>query len=414
MSNSKTIKINTEYFNNIGSKTKKNREKKERSLMQKPIINPNSLKKQLLNRIKEHKNKEKIDKESKIASSKDLETKSNIDSSNSESSTLDITDEFYDSINYLNSLSKKHKEDGDKKKYEKAIEKKRQDISNRTLKNYNSVYSGTNSPYVETELPEELKETFISREIIPIESKSEIETNPRIKLNYKIDDTVAYGCLKGGIKPTYKALHNKTRRNYNEQQVIQQVSQPTSLSEREKRLEILKQRLKKHEEYIETQKPPIYSKIEEAIPIAIPTPVKTEESSNNPIIGPIFDNRMNILERNQQTDEICNPEPAKKFIKRTIKRKYTLGKSKIYKKVGVLIKDRNTRKTVVNAHKELKKKPINEVKNYLKKHGLIKVGSNAPNDILRKTYESAILAGDVVNNNKDTLIHNFLNDTENE
>jgi hypothetical protein len=421
MSNSKTIKINTEYFDNIGSKTKKNRDKKERSLIQKPIINPNSLKKQLLNRIKEHKNREKSDNEkdkanenSRSSSNKDLEKKSKNGSKNSNSLDVDITDEFYDSINYLNSLSKKHKEDSDKKKYEKVIEKKREEIANKTLKNYNSMYGGTSSPYVETELPEELQESFIKKEILNAE--------PSIKLNYKIDDSVAYGCLKGGIKPTYKILNNNTtRRNYNDQseryittsekeapiQIVQPVIQSSQLSEREKKLELIKQRLKKHEEYIESQKS---SKIEQP---AKDINFQEAFSSINPINPDVNYANLNIQERNENK-EVCNQEPTKKFIKRTIKRKYTLGKSKIYKKVGVLIKDKNTRKIVTNAHKELKKKPINEVKNYLKKHGLIKVGSNAPNDILRKTYESAILAGDVINNNKDTLLHNFLNDTENE
>ena len=98
---------------------------------------------------------------------------------------------------------------------------------------------------------------------------------------------------------------------------------------------------------------------------------------------------------------------TKRTTKRTIKRKYTLGRSKIQKTVAVLIKDRSTRRQVLHAQKDLKRKPIDDVKAYLREHNLIKVGSSTPNDIMRKMYESAMLAGEIKNSNVETLLHNF-------
>jgi hypothetical protein len=77
-----------------------------------------------------------------------------------------------------------------------------------------------------------------------------------------------------------------------------------------------------------------------------------------------------------------------------------------------LLKNNVTRKNVIMAHKELKQKPINDVKTYLKEHNLIKAGSNAPNYMLRELYESSVLAGQIQNNNKDTMLHNFMSEPQ--
>jgi hypothetical protein len=39
---------------------------------------------------------------------------------------------------------------------------------------------------------------------------------------------------------------------------------------------------------------------------------------------------------------------------------------------------------------------------------MMKVGSSAPTDVVRRMYEASMLTGEVTNNNKDILLHNFL------
>ena len=53
-------------------------------------------------------------------------------------------------------------------------------------------------------------------------------------------------------------------------------------------------------------------------------------------------------------------------------------------------------------------KDIMFIKNYLYEKNLIKRGSEAPNDILRKMYEDSILSGNISNSNSDNLVFNYL------
>jgi len=389
----KTIKINPELFN-LADKTRKNRERKSRPSVP-VVVKPNSLKKELLNRIKEHRTRD-------------------TESPNKPS----FSDEFHDSINYLSSLSKKHKEYADR-------EKKREILANRTVKNYQTYNtppsqpisqfyqhpSPMQTPMVNLELPEELQETYTPALIEP--------TSTPIKINtYTPAADVPYGCLKGGIKPTFRSW-NSTRKNYDSTSMLSQprlqISTPEPqvtpsllqdpINERERKLELLRMKMRKQQESQEQLQsaPNIINQLEMREPeIRVPPPDTSLLNTNIPASNEL-----------KQNIEDSIPPPDKKFIKRTIKRKYTLGKSKIHNTVSILLKDNHTRKNVLNAHKELKRTPINDIKKYLKTRGLVKVGSNAPNDVLRKTYESAMMAGEVLNKNKETLLHNFLSDTSN-
>jgi hypothetical protein len=418
MSSKKTIKINPELFNfSGGAKTQKNRERKQRQVKAQ-LVNPNAIKKQVLSRIKEHKNNENAAAHKQSAAATDKNKKPEDIGS--------FTDEFMDSINYLSSLSKERKELDSKENYERAIKEKRENFLRKTVKNpssYTSNYgnygnygnngyngiSGNPIPYVQLELPEELRENPLVRVnnfVVP-----PISVAPEIKINYPrvaVQQDVPYGCLKGGSKPTYREW--QTRKNYGGLAAPQLVPRTTfseggtnvinrppqiELSEREKRLKLLQERMKKQQELLQAEKKLMSNN---ALIQTSSTQEETERKDEEP-----KNNLQELVD-----DYIHEP---KRMIKKTIRRKYTLGKSAIKKQVGILIKDRNTRKKVLNAHKELKKKPLNDVKNYLRDHGLIKVGSNAPNDVLRKIYESSMLTGDVTNNSKDVLLHNFLSET---
>ena len=97
--------------------------------------------------------------------------------------------------------------------------------------------------------------------------------------------------------------------------------------------------------------------------------------------------------------------------KKTIRRTFHIGRSKHYSKIGVLINNKTIRDECSTKKHLLKQTPIGEVKRFLIKKGLIKTGSTAPNDVLRKMYESAnMICGDIQNHNTDILLHNYFNE----
>jgi hypothetical protein len=440
----KTIDINLDLFN-IGksSKTKKNREKKT---LIPAIISPNILKNKLLKRIKEYKNKETesfgknntinagSDSYSSREMSHDYSNSLNNASSNFKPSLVDnnynddisenvdldkYTNEFNDSINYLQGLTSQKKLNDEKAIYEKNRQKKMEELQKKTLKNYNNVSS---TPLVNLELPDSLKE-------MPL-------TN--IGVSQKNDNSPPWGVLKGGSKPTYR-LWNKTHRNvqnasYTGALSINNINSPiknTEMMERERKMAALKDKIKQKQQIHSDIRPQLDTKSDTKPVIVLPSPTLIQSPIQESVISqdmpkihdlvtstPIIQtsNIQSLTnttreKQQEQNQEITNkPVAFKRILKRTIRRKYTLGKSKIKRSVAVLLKDNKTKKKILTAYKELKREPINNVKKKLREHNLIKIGSSAPNDVVRQIYESSMLSGEINNINSDILLHNLTKD----
>lgn len=438
-SNKKTIQINPDLFKlpGSGNKTRKNREKKELSLT--PIVSPNKLKTKLLKRIQDFK-------KSEIKGSSNSKTKST-----SSANKTEPVDEFYNAVDFLQ-----------KKKKDVERGKAQQTLNTKTLKNYssspslqntnqisNSEYipllsNITSSPIVDLDLPFDLREPTPLK---PANVFTPLDNNV-LNMKYKPADDVPYGCLKGGTKPSYRSWI-QTRKNYDsytgqpqaQTQMINNVRPPTPPkrntfdsseaknlvtstsvnSDREKRLEQIKNKLKNIQEKENGSKPEyqeLKSTLETLEPFNVSktAAITSIKMSLDPLI-PFDDNKSEISEivdipTLKEEAKISKGPELKNYIKRTIRRKFTLGRSDKLRKVGVLLKDKQTRKNVIEAQKELKKTNMTDVRKYLRQHGIIKVGSTAPNDVLRKMFEAAMLAGEITNLNKDVLLHNFLNEEQ--
>jgi hypothetical protein len=424
----KTIQINPELFRMTGSKTRKVREKKE--VVMSPIVSPNNLKNKLLKRIKEHKTKELTD----------IKTKNDSKTNENANANANYSDEFYGALNYLSDLSKNKRKDNEK-------ERQQQRIHNTTLKhnipmpnpNFNPYMSSiiTPSPYVSLELPTELQEpsinTSINTSIKPSIQPSINTSSGIMNMKYIPTPDVPYGCLKGGSKPSYRSwiqtrkntdLLNTNDININAININTRPPTPPKKSSfdntisssssssinlsRDQRLEQIKNKLRKIQEQENGHKPEVQNLAKN---LAILEPISQIGSIIEDLPQFDTDTPSKIQEILKEVPVLEQKDPElKKYVKKTIRRKFTLGRSDKMRRVGVLLKDKQTRKNVINAQKELKKTSITDVRKYLRQHGIIKVGSTAPNDILRKTFESAMLAGEVTNMNKDVLLHNFLNE----
>jgi hypothetical protein len=421
MGTQKILQINPELFQfNGGKKSLKKKERKTKPIQDKTqSLKSNKLKKELLKKVKDYqKNKEtEVIKDEKSKEKNETMPSSNLfDSKDFENN--DFEREFNKSLTFLHELSKKNKDKNKKK----------------TLK---------------------LSNTDINIDI------------PKDCLIYNSAKEPSYGCLKNGSKPTFRDL-NKTQKhntnNTNTQKRLQLALENNTYYDHSE----FHNKYQTHiNDNVETNKPNIQLKIientsqetlngdnlsnneiitasydytnnyptnKETLNVIdlnkndlnkndlnkndvnkndVKEEILTKEILTNEIITNKKDNLTNetILNKEDSKEELPKEEsyiPKLRRITRTYK--YKLGKKKDSKHIGLLIKNRETQKKIKQEVSQLKQQPIQNVKNFLREKNLIKLGSQAPNDVLRKLYEDSVLAGEITNTNNNNLVHNYLND----
>jgi len=239
------------------------------------------------------------------------------------------------------------------------------------------------------------KEIKINPELFNISGKKKKEKTKRTKpINVK-PMTIKRDLIKR-IRERKNLANNSNESLKNSINLFKEVSEEKKNSvPQQKEVRINTQSENKNEQYeviqpvsMNTIDPPPYSNLKNSIKPTYREWKSTTQKRSHPVV---------------LVDSIKEKKPTNKKVKHYTK----LGKRN--KTISILIKDRETRKKIDNELNLLKKEEISKIKEYLRERGLIKIGSHAPEHILRETYENAFLAGDIKNTNKDTLIHNYMN-----
>jgi hypothetical protein len=261
----------------------------------------------------------------------------------------EFSNDFHSHLDYLNNIQK----------------------NNKTLKRKSRQKEEINNIQANVFLPPELSDVEVSS-----------------NLNSIVKENPPYGCLKNGSKPTWREWKRST----------QKVIPPTT----KMNIHISDENIDNHVEhdFVKNKMLPntsFHNKYPDTNLIS-----ERELKLNN------LRSKIKHDELKEKKQKIKKQQENKQLKKKTMKLVHHFGKQK--NKVSVLVKNSSTRKNIQKEHSLLKQISIDEVKQYLRKHYLLKVGSNAPNDVLRKMYETAHLSGEIKNINKDNLLHNYMSE----
>jgi len=149
---------------------------------------------------------------------------------------------------------------------------------------------------------------------------------------------------------------------------------------------------------LKTGKKPLYrdymKKLRDKVPsLVIHEKEKTIKTSVEP----------NILERQQKLKKL-----VKKYKVR--KRRFTLGKDKKNRKIGILIKNKTMKNKIQKQLDDLKNDNLFGIKKYLRDRNLLRIGTHAPKDVIRDIYQESKSAGNIYNISTDVMLHNYLHE----
>ena len=367
---SKIININPALFSfSGGSGTRKKRAKGDVKIKVRSSAeteNNKTTKRALLKYIRnqQEKNIEKNWRHEK----KETSTPSDLDNFNTD---------FAESLKYLTTVSEQHKPTS----------------NNHTLRHLPSTHNMSNLIQSKSIQSNSIQSNPIHQNEMQIyEHLPEVFDNPIPKMI--IPPNPRFGCLKGGNLPTYRTWNHTQKNN----QSIHTNSQPN------------------YNQSIHTNSQSNLNQSNLNEPIQSFIEGKPTLESNLLRENELNQNRKRMSEIKQSIHKNKEPTVVKKHVyypkqRKTLRRTYTVGKSKVFPKVSVLISNKTIRSDISTKTQLLKQVPINDVKKYLIKHGFIRIGTVSPNDVLRKMYESAILiCGNINNHNPDNLLYNFFND----
>ena len=328
----------------IGSKKKKDKKKGRKLNPFSAALKPNDVKKQLINRVKEAQKRKK----EKLMFERNKQNKDKDES---------FANDFTNTVNYLETV--------EKEKQKKRRKKRERKKKNKTMKAAENAINNILKPAPE------------------------------------------YGILKNSKKPTYrqwkKTLKNREEDVPSKINISDDIERKPDKNDRQNKLDELKQSFDKIVSVIEPgEKTEITSETE-----IIEKKKKKRKKSFNKIVTKKEPEKKKKIKNKKKIIEKKKKKRRKHKTKK-IKRKLTLGKNLKKGVVSVLIKNRTMRKKIKAENLKLHTKSDTVVRRYLLKHNLMKIGSSAPDDILRTTYENSYLTGDVINKNADVLLHNYI------